>query len=366
MMTATESARKTLLIVDDAPENLDVMKSLLNADFNVKAAVNGRVALKIAARQHPDLILLDVVMPDMDGYEVCRQLKADPATSDIPVIFLTALDGVDDETQGLALGAVDYISKPLTPAILMARINTHLALDEGRRKLAVQNQELLEAARMREDVERIMHHDLKGPLSSFISIPAMFKSFDNLTERQLQFMDMLEAAGWRMLNMIDMSLILLKIEYGTYQPDLSKENLHDLLNKVVDEVTQPFTKKQLQVNIEAAADLQGLVVSTEPLLLYSLLANLVKNACEASPKEGEVGIQLIREGDACQLVIKNQGEVPEEIRSRFFEKFVTAGKKQGSGLGTYSARLIAGVLNMDLQLDTSVPGHTRLVLNFLC
>lgn len=363
---AAEPSRKTLLIVDDAPENLDVMKSLLNTDFNVKAAVNGRVALKIASQQHPDLILLDVVMPEMDGYEVCRQLKADPITRDIPVIFLTALDGVDDETQGLALGAVDYISKPLTPAILMARINTHLALDEGRRKLAAQNQELIEAARMREDVERIMHHDLKGPLSSFISIPAMFKSFDNLTDRQLEFMDMLETAGWRMLSMIDMSLILLKIEYGTYQPDLSKENLPDLLNKVVNEVAQPFAKKQLQVKVLIPEDLQNLEIMTEPLLAYSLLANLVKNACEASPKAAQVEIHLSRQDKGMQLDIKNQGEVPEEIRSRFFEKFVTAGKKQGSGLGTYSAKLIAGVLNMDLQLDTSLPGHTRLQLNFLC
>lgn len=363
-MTAVESARKTLLIVDDAPENLDVMKSLLNADFNVKAAVNGRVALKIATQQHPDLILLDVVMPEMDGYEVCRQLKADPITRDIPVIFLTALDGVNDETKGLELGAVDYISKPLTPAILMARINTHLALDEGRRKLAAQNHELMEAARMREDVERIMHHDLKGPLSSFISIPAMFKDFDNLTERQLEFMEMLESAGWRMLSMIDMSLILLKIEYGTYQPDLRKENLSDLLSKVISEVAQPFSKKQLLVKVIIPEDLQNLQISTEPLLAYSLLANLVKNACEASPKASQIEIRLTQQDDNVQLVIENQGEVPEEIRTRFFEKFVTAGKKQGSGLGTYSAKLIAGVLNMDLQLDTSLQERTRLLLSF--
>ena len=217
---------------------------------------------------------------------------------------------------------------------------------------------------MREDVERIMHHDLKGPLSSIISIPALFKEYDNLTERQQEFMEMLEGAGWRMLSMIDMSLILLKIEYGTYQPDLKEENLPDLLEKVVKEMSQAFRKKQLDVQLMIPDALQNLTISTEPLLAYNLLSNLLKNACEASPREKAIRVNLTQEGDTHQLVIENPGEVPAEIRSHFFDKFVTSGKKQGTGLGTYSAKLIAGVLNMDLQLDASLPGHTRLLLNF--
>ncbi|MDR9467945.1 hybrid sensor histidine kinase/response regulator [Marinospirillum sp.] len=362
----TKKADKVILVVDDAPENLDIMTSLLSDQYQVKAAINGKIALKIAEKQRPDLILLDVMMPEMDGYEVCRQLKANRVTSEIPVIFLTALDGVDDETQGLKLGAVDYIAKPLNPSILLTRIDTHLSLDETRRQLAEQNQALKEAARMREDVERIMHHDLKGPLSSIISIPALFKEYDNLTERQQEFMEMLEGAGWRMLSMIEMSLILLKIEYGTYQPDLKEESLPDLLQKVVREMSQAFRKKQLDLQLEISEPLQKLTISTEPLLIYNLLSNLLKNACEASPRDKPVRIQLTQEAGTCQLVIENSGEVPEEIRSRFFDKFVTSGKKQGTGLGTYSAKLIARVLNMDLQLDTSLPGHTRLLLNFLC
>lgn len=355
---------KVILVVDDAPENLDIMTSLLADHYQIKAAVNGKIALKIAEKQQPDLILLDVMMPEIDGYEVCRQLKAKAATRDIPVIFLTALDGVDDETQGLKLGAVDYIAKPLNPSILLTRIATHLSLDETRRQLAEQNQALKEAARMREDVERIMHHDLKGPLSSIISIPALFKEYDNLTERQQEFMEMLESAGWRMLSMIDMSLILLKIEYGTYQPELKEENLPELLNKVVREMAQAFRKKQLDLQVDIPDTLHNLEISTEPLLVYNLLTNLIKNACEASPKAAAVTLRLTQKADTIQLVIENQGEVPEAIRARFFDKFVTEGKKQGTGLGTYSAKLIARVLNMDLQLDTSQPGYTRLLLGF--
>ena len=119
----------TVLVVDDTPDNLTLMGSLLREHFHVKVANHGEKALKIAQSElQPDLILLDIMMPGMDGYEVCRQLKALPATRDIPVIFLTARSDLDDERMGLGLGAVDYITKPISPPILLARVNTHLAL----------------------------------------------------------------------------------------------------------------------------------------------------------------------------------------------------------------------------------------------
>jgi len=119
----------TVLVVDDTPDNLALMANLLQGHYRVKVANGGARALQIARTQTPpDLVLLDITMPEMDGYEVCRQLKADEATRDIPVIFLTARSDTDDEREGLALGAVDYITKPISPPILLARVATHLAL----------------------------------------------------------------------------------------------------------------------------------------------------------------------------------------------------------------------------------------------
>ena len=121
--------RATVLVVDDTPANLSLVTSLLKDDYKVKAANSGEKALRIVqTAPRPDLILLDIMMPEMDGYEVCRRLKADPATRDIPVVFLTAKTGVDDEKLGLELGAVDYITKPISPPIVMARVKNHLAL----------------------------------------------------------------------------------------------------------------------------------------------------------------------------------------------------------------------------------------------
>ena len=134
------SARATILVVDDTPENLTLMSSLLKNDYKVKVANGGEKALQIAASDAPpNLILLDIMMPGMDGYEVCRRLKGNPKTMNIPVIFLTARSEMEDEKKGLELGAVDYIVKPISPAIVMARIKNHLALKTMAESLRDQN-----------------------------------------------------------------------------------------------------------------------------------------------------------------------------------------------------------------------------------
>ena len=126
--TIQAQEKAVILLVDDRPENIDVLKGVLAETYRLKAAVSGPRALDIAMKSPPDMVLLDVMMPRMDGYEVCTRLKADPRTADIPVIFVTARNSEYDEAHGLGLGAVDYIAKPIKPAIVKARIKTHLAL----------------------------------------------------------------------------------------------------------------------------------------------------------------------------------------------------------------------------------------------
>jgi putative two-component system response regulator len=143
-----------LLVVDDTPENLALLGELLQPEYVVRAATNGIRALQIAATMpQPELILLDVMMPDMDGYEVLARLKADPRTAAIPVIFITAMDRMEDEEHGLDSGAVDYITKPLRPAIVLARVRTQLDLKHARDRLSDQNSwlESQVALRMREN-----------------------------------------------------------------------------------------------------------------------------------------------------------------------------------------------------------------------
>ena len=141
--TTSNRDRPTILIVDDTPDNIMLLSRLLKDRYNTKVANNGSLALQIAqATPGLELILLDVMMPGLDGYETCRQLKANPVTADIPVIFLTAKSQVEDEAMGLALGAVDYIAKPVSPPILFARVATQLTLLDARRQLKEHNENL--------------------------------------------------------------------------------------------------------------------------------------------------------------------------------------------------------------------------------
>lgn len=129
-----EREKSTVLVVDDAPENIDVLRGILKADYKVKVAINGERALEVCNSDNPpDLVLLDIMMPGMDGYEVCRRLKADPATEGVPVIFVTAKNETYDEVAGFEVGGVDFISKPVTPAVVLARVATHLQLRQAYR-----------------------------------------------------------------------------------------------------------------------------------------------------------------------------------------------------------------------------------------
>ncbi len=139
-MPADSSTRSTVLIVDDTPENLTILGETLRPHYRVRAAISGERALHaVTIGALPDVILLDVMMPDMDGYQVLQALKADAATRDIPVIFVTAMDSVEGETHGLALGAVDYITKPFNPDIVLARVRTHIELAKARERLHDEN-----------------------------------------------------------------------------------------------------------------------------------------------------------------------------------------------------------------------------------
>ena len=129
MTESNNEEKQTVLIVDDTPDNLSLITSLLKDSYRVKIATNGNKALQIVfSNEPPDLILLDIMMPEMDGYEVCRHLKSDSQTAEIPVIFLTAKSEIEDELRGFELGAVDFITKPISPPIVLARVRTHLRL----------------------------------------------------------------------------------------------------------------------------------------------------------------------------------------------------------------------------------------------
>jgi len=357
------AVRRKILLVDDSPENISVLLEVLKADYQIIAARDGVRALQMAAQSPPpDLIMLDVMMPEMDGYEVCLQLKRGEQTRDIPVIFVTALAEDVNEERGFDVGAVDYITKPISPAIVRARIRTHLALKDAQRRLERQNQALIEAAQLREDVERIMQHDLKGPLTTIIGMPTLLLKKENITSQQKETLNLIREAGYLMLGMINSSLDLYKMETGSYYYNPQRIDLVQVVRKVFVEchnlsVAHDITLR-LYLDGGDVSDEEHFFVVAEELLSHTMLSNLIKNAVEASPPGEEVDVHLSNDGGVPTIRIHNRGEVPVEIRGRFFDKYVTHGKQSGTGLGTYSAYMAAKTQGGDVSLDSSEPGQT--------
>ncbi|MBQ5939375.1 MULTISPECIES: response regulator [unclassified Massilia] len=351
----------TVLIVDDIPTNIEVLAGVLKDEYAIKVAISGKKALEIAEAFHVDLILLDIMMPVMDGFEVCRQLKANPKTAHIPIIFLSARDGTEDVVSGLRLGAVDYVAKPADPTILKARLSAHLMLATAMQDLKRQNELLIENARLREDVERMTRHDLKSPIAVALH-GSQFLLGSALNEAQEQQARMIEEAAEHALEMINRTLDVYKMEQGTYQPILQMFDLGTLLAKVAQQVQLAFTEKDVVIRFDAPQDVMCL---GEPMLCYSLFNNALKNAVEASPGGAAVRMVVAPGYGNLHVMIDNPGEVPVELRERFFDKYASSEKIGGTGLGTYSIRLMAEVQGGSVSMDTG-SGVTKLTITLPC
>lgn len=220
-----------------------------------------------------------------------------------------------------------------------------------------------QAELLREDMERISRHDLKTPLNGIIGLPQLLLEDDNLTPEQREVLEHVRQVGYRMLRSINLSLDLYKMETGSYQLAPAPVDLVRVVRDILRETRDKIEPAGVTVLVLLAGRPPGpedrCYVWGEELLCYSMLANLLLNAVEASPPGSVVRVELCDSGQA-QVRIHNQGEVPEAMRARFFEKYATHGKHQGTGLGTYSARLIARVQGGELTMHSSAAEGTTL------
>ena len=343
---------ETILVVDDIPDNIDLIANLLKHQYRVKAATNGSKALSmIQSKTPPDLILLDIMMPEMDGYEVCENIKKNPMLADIPIIFLSAKGEVADITKGLALGAVDYVTKPIEPEILKARINTHLALRKAHLNLKKQVDTLLENARLREDVERITRHDLKNPLGAISCQIDMLIDDPQFNEAQKEQFHTIKQSTNQGLEMVSNSLDLFKMETGSYKLNPIAINIQDVVDKAVADLHELALANLNQIKIKVFT--KNILVFGEELLCYSIISNLLRNAIEASPTSSTITIAIENKDKDIALRFYNEGVVPKAIRSNLFDKYVTAGKEKGTGLGAYSAKLATLTLRGTINFETT-------------
>lgn len=349
-----------ILIVDDEPVNLKTLGNLLKEDYEILIAKDGEQALVHAFDEEPpDLILLDIMMPGLDGYEICRIFQTEQKTQHIPIIFVSALSEEVDEAKGLEMGAVDYITKPISNSIALARVKTQLKLKRAYEELKAANKELAqknialeEVAALREDVENITRHDLKNPLNGIICAASLLMDDDELKEEQEELTKIIEEAGYQMLDMINNSLNLYKMEIGSYQYHPLQVDILHLIRKIVIQAKIHILSVEILLNNQPVTKEDTFFIYGEELLCYSMFANLFKNAVEASPKEATITVKL-DEKEMATIRIHNQGSVPQQIRNHFFDKYATAAKAGGTGLGTYSAKLMAETQGGNISLETS-------------
>ncbi|MBN1648408.1 MAG: hybrid sensor histidine kinase/response regulator [Spirochaetales bacterium] len=353
----SDSAGDSILIVDDMSSNLDLLEVFLGDSYTLKRAASGEEVFTVLEGGFlPDIILLDIVMDGIDGFEVCRRLKADKRFSGIPVIFLSALKQLDSKTKGFDVGAVDYITKPFESAEVLSRVKTHLALKKARIQLMEQNEKLKKTMELKETVDRIFQHDLKGPLTAVLGGAQILSGFID-DEEQLEIIEGITQAGMQILKMINFSLDLYKMEQGIYRLNAQPVSISNMAELIV----RQYRNNRLFKKIEFHETVSGrnCRIAGEEMLIYSMLMNLVQNAAEAAYPDGRVDIGM-ECADSCKITVKNSGEVPEAIRENFFEKFVTMGKDKGTGLGTYAAKLISQLHGGTIQADFTEKDHTTI------
>lgn len=355
-----ETARPTILIVDDTPDNLLVLSHLFKGEYRVRLAQTGEKAIEfVTSDDPPDLVLLDVMMPEMDGFEVARTMREHPSSQNIPIIFITAMATSDARLQGLELGAVDYITKPIDPETLKPRVRNFMRYVQLRRDLQAEYDSMVEAAQLREDVERITRHDVKAPLTGALGLVQALIEDDSMSRRQIEQLRLMEEGVMQVLNMVNLSSELYKIETGHFELRAAPVNIGELLRRIAEMHRITFGEKELSISVDTDVPVGAempLAVG-DMTLCYSAFQNLLKNACEAAPQSSKVSIQLF-DGQPLRIAVRNAGTVPPAIRSRLFGKFVTSGKPSGTGLGGYSAKLLIEAQNGSIAAAVSDDANT--------
>jgi two-component system sensor histidine kinase/response regulator len=352
----SDKPRADILVVDDTPANLEVLESILSGEgYQVRPVPSGRIALSAAQRSVPDLIMLDINMPEMDGYETCERLKADVRTADVPVIFLSALAETADKVRAFEVGGVDYMTKPFQYAEVLARVETHLRIALLQRELSQRYQELKKLEGMKDSLTHMIVHDLRSPLTSLMtSLELMAADSQGLSGEGVADLD----RGLRSVNtltqMITALLDVNKMESGEMTVSLERGDLVATSREAVEALSGLARKKK--VSIEPDDDELWAVYDGE--LIRRVLVNLISNALKVTVPDGLVTIRVSRGPSGARIEVIDQGPgVPAEFQQMIFEKFgqieARKSKVASTGLGLAFCKLAVEVHGGEIGVESA-------------
>jgi len=331
--------RFEILIVDDIPDNIQLLSHILNEqNFDISFSTSGKQALATIIFNPPNLILLDIAMPEMDGFQVCTELKKNPITAGIPIIFLTAKTQPEDIVKGFELGAVDYITKPFNTAELISRVNTHLNLKKAQDIIKQQNKELEELNATKDKFFSIIAHDLKNPFHTLIGFSELildnYANYDS--EKIKKFVAMMHDTSKQGHNLLENLLQWSRNQTGRIEWEPIVVDLQLLVTYTFNQLKSNAIKKQISL-INEIPDKTYLRADTN--MLSTVLRNLISNALKFSPVNTKIEVSSIDNEDDVQISIKDYGVgISAQNLERLFridESYTTLGteKEKGTGLG---------------------------------
>ena len=334
-----------VLVVDDIAVNVRLLAGILKvADYEVLTAESGADALQKVEKFAPDVVLLDVMMPDLDGFEVCRRLRENPRTAALPIVMVTALHETEDRVRALEAGADDFLTKPVNEIEVVARVKSLVRVKRGRDELETALADLQRAESLRDSLASMLVHDLRAPLTTILAPLEMLSSgtFGELNEMQGEVAEMATRGANRLLYLVNELLDISKLESGnmTLQPS------EFLVAPVVEDALE-FTgvlagRDDQLVHREYSKDLQ---VRADEDLLRRILSNLLGNAVKFTPSDGRIAVGAKTGDNEVLFWVRDKGDgVPPEFRDKIFEKFGQVesrqeGRKLSTGLGLTFCKL---------------------------
>lgn len=359
-------SQPTVLLVDDAPDNLMLLSELLKPEYRIRLAANGAKALEICLSDPaPDLVLLDIMMPDIDGFEVARRMRAHPGAQGIPVIFVTAMNSPDAHRQGLELGAVDFIIKPIDPDMVKLRVRNFMRYVQLRRDQQADYDNMVELAHLRDELARINRHNAKPPLQGALSVVQELLKPPETAPAFKASLRLVQQGCLQALDHINLTSELYRIENGQFALVAEPVPLLELLEAVIAAHQTSMQAKSLQVDwLQDVATVARVRAQGDISLCHCVFDNLIKNAIQAAPVGSRIQISVVDQSPV-EIHISNRGAVPSEIRARFFDKYVSHNTAHGAGLGTYAARLLVQAQHGELRLDVSDAHDTTTLIALL-
>ena len=373
--------KQRVLIVDDSPSVLKILNDALRNEYQVSVATNGEEALAFAGTQNPDLILLDIKMPGMDGYEVCRRLKQEDATRDIPILFVTILSDIEDETKGLEMGAVDYIVKPISPAIVQARVRNHMRLkmhqDHLEELVRERTRELVDARARAEQANQLKNefivnisHEIRSPMNSILGMTDLVLE-TGLTPKQRECLKVVADSATQLLGLLTDLLDFSKIETGRLVLEKVDLDPHKIFDSMLTAFRAKAEQKGLGFSWRIAPDVPG-ALQGDPARLCQLMHNLLTNALKFT-RSGKIEMEcsLANDGSPAETVsgqvtlkfsVKDTGiGIPADQWERIFDRFYQVDgsltrSHGGAGVGLAINKKLVEMMGGRIWVE-SVPGQ---------